>query len=36
MAKRASPTDVIDLTEANDDENAEKEGGNATLRSLRR
>jgi hypothetical protein len=36
MAKRASPTDVIDLTEANDDENAEKEGGNATLQSLRR
>jgi hypothetical protein len=35
MAKRASPTDVIDLTE-NDDENAEEEYGNATVRSLRR
>jgi hypothetical protein len=29
------PTDVIDLTE-NDNENAEAEGGNATVRSLRR
>jgi hypothetical protein len=35
MSKRASPTDVIDLTE-NDDEIVEKEGGNASLRSLRR
>jgi hypothetical protein len=35
MAERASPTDVIDLTE-NDDENAKEEGGNANVRSLRR
>jgi hypothetical protein len=35
MAKRASPTDVIDLTE-NGEESVEKEGRNATLRSLRR
>jgi hypothetical protein len=38
MSKRASPTDVIDLTEndGGDDANAEKEGVDETLWSLRR